>query len=119
MFQTCRIASVMARGMIGLLAFFVLSSTALAAVLPQSFPPPRRVVVCPGTVSVGQQGEQVSRLQRELNREGFRGPDGGLLLVNGRFDDRTLFAVKRFQLKHHLSVDGVVRAQMWQLAGQC
>lgn len=55
------------------------------------------------TLKYGDTGEQVKRLQRCLNKIGKAG-----LTVDGSFGPGTLKAVKAFQKKYKLEVDGVV-----------
>lgn len=50
----------------------------------------------------------VKKLQRLLRAVGYKS-----VSVNGRYDLRSRIAVRRFQRKHHLPIDGVVGARTW------
>jgi peptidoglycan hydrolase-like protein with peptidoglycan-binding domain len=50
----------------------------------------------------GVTGADVERLQGDLSRLGYQ------IAVNGVFDEATENAVKKFQLDHNLTVDGIV-----------
>jgi peptidoglycan hydrolase-like protein with peptidoglycan-binding domain len=113
-------------------AFTLSSSTASAATLQT---PPRRPApqqgnrapapqpvnqnTCSSTFGNGTQGAPVQVLQRYLNQQGFKGANGRPLPTNGSFDAQTQFAVKQFQLRHHLPPNGVVGPAFWQLLGPC
>ena len=60
----------------------------------------------------GVKGEDVKALQKKLNALGL---DAGA--VDGDFDDQTEGAVKAYQLRQGLLVDGEVGAITWQLMG--
>lgn len=60
------------------------------------------------TLRVNSRGADVTRLQRELKAAGFN-PGG----VDGAFGPNTLKAVKAYQRKYHLDVDGVVGPRTW------
>jgi hypothetical protein len=51
----------------------------------------------------------IRRAQRLLRAVNLNAP------LNGRYDLRTRRAVRRFQKKHHLVVDGVLRPGVWRL----
>lgn len=52
---------------------------------------------------------QVKNLQRILNACGYKGKDGKVLVVDGIFGDNTEYALKSWQKKHGLKVDGVFK----------
>jgi len=52
--------------------------------------------------SLGDSGDAVKDLQRRLTQAGC------LVRADGRFNETTVSAVKKFQKKHNLDVDGVV-----------
>jgi len=52
--------------------------------------------------SFGDSGDAVKSLQRDLTRAGC------LVRADGRFNEATVSAVKKFQKKHNLDVDGVI-----------
>jgi peptidoglycan hydrolase-like protein with peptidoglycan-binding domain len=54
----------------------------------------------------GSRGSAVAALQRRLG-----------VTADGWFGPRTQAAVKRFQVRHHLPVTGVVRARTWRVLG--
>jgi peptidoglycan hydrolase-like protein with peptidoglycan-binding domain len=70
----------------------------------------RRIMPNPGqpTISPGDTGEAVRRLQRALRRT----PNLGLI-VNGTFDSPTETAVKEFQESAGLVIDGIVGPLTW------
>ena len=55
----------------------------------------------------GDQGSDVKSLQQKLNKVGIKDPNGGKLEEDGSFGDNTLYAVKVFQQKYGLEVDGL------------
>jgi peptidoglycan hydrolase-like protein with peptidoglycan-binding domain len=107
------------------LTYFAFSSTtALAAERPGSQPtttqkPPAQKLVCPPTVRYNDRGDAVRKLQTALNKQAIKDSHGHPLKGNGVFDKATLEAVKNFQAKHHLKVDGVAGPDVWRLLGQC
>ena len=58
---------------------------------------------------------QIKTLQRLLNWLGYRDRSGSTLKVNGKFDAATEYAVKVYQEKHELEVDGIVGEKTWKL----
>ncbi|MEM9541505.1 MAG: peptidoglycan-binding protein [Cyanobacteria bacterium P01_E01_bin.42] len=58
----------------------------------------------------GMRGEAVRRLQERLRRLGILSGE-----VDGIFGEQTLEAVKTFQQRNNLTVDGVVGAQTWEI----
>lgn len=60
-----------------------------------------------GTVKYGARGDSVSELQRLLNQNGFA------LSVDGIFGDKTLQAVRDYQTRTGLAVDGIVGTNTW------
>lgn len=72
----------------------------------------RRVANRPSThprLAHGSHGTDVEDLQRRLNDDGANPP----LAVDGRFFDLTRTAVREFQGRHGLTVDGVVGLRTW------
>ena len=59
------------------------------------------------TVQYGSSGEEVKKLQKELNKYGYK------LDVDGQFGSKTQSAVKDYQKKNNLSVDGIVGKNTW------
>ena len=55
----------------------------------------------------GSQGEQVKKLQQELNKYGYK------LDVDGQFGTKTQAAVRDYQKNNGLSVDGIVGKNTW------
>lgn len=55
----------------------------------------------------GSTGKQVGYLQKDLNYLGFKGKDGKSLTVDEDFGTNTEYAVRAFQKKHGLVVDGI------------
>lgn len=58
---------------------------------------------------------QVKTVQRILNYLGFNGKDGKKLTVDGVFSDNLDYAVKAYQKKYNLTVDGIVGEKTWKL----
>lgn len=59
------------------------------------------------TLSYGSSGEEVKELQKALNSAGYS------LDVDGKFGSKTQSAVKSYQQKNGLSVDGIVGVNTW------
>ena len=59
------------------------------------------------TIRYGSYGSDVSRLQKELNKHGYK------LEVDGGYGKKTQAAVKDYQRKHGLAVDGVAGQDTW------
>lgn len=55
----------------------------------------------------GDQGSDVKSLQQKLNKIGIKDSNGNKLEEDGSFGDATLYAVKVFQQKYGLEVDGL------------
>ena len=58
-------------------------------------------------VSYGSQGESVKKLQRLLNQGGYKLDEDGI------FGDKTMSAVRDYQKKNGLAVDGIVGNNTW------
>ena len=63
----------------------------------------------------GMKVESVKRLQILLNGLGYTDKDGKKLEVDGSFGSKTDWAVRDFQAKKKLLIDGVVGAKTWTL----
>ena len=59
------------------------------------------------TLKNGSKGTQVKYLQQDLNYLGFKGTDGKQLTIDGVIGNNVIYALKQFQIKYKLSVDGV------------
>lgn len=69
--------------------------------------PPAGSSEIPETVKLGSRGDAVKRLQMLLNANGAR------LATDGIFGRMTDAAVRAYQRKHELAVDGIVGAKTW------
>ena len=59
------------------------------------------------TISYGSSGSDVKKLQETLNNHGYN------LVVDGQFGSKTQAAVRDYQSKNGLAVDGIVGANTW------
>ncbi len=59
------------------------------------------------TLQYGSSGSEVKKLQQELNKNGYK------LDVDGQFGSKTQAAVRDYQKKNGLSVDGIVGKNTW------
>lgn len=59
------------------------------------------------TISYGSSGSDVKKLQESLNNHGYN------LVVDGQFGSKTQAAVRDYQSKNGLAVDGIVGANTW------
>ncbi|EGJ30858.1 MULTISPECIES: peptidoglycan-binding domain-containing protein [Moorena] len=65
------------------------------------------------TLRPGQQGDKVRILQKLLLKKyGYRQKQ---VPLDGTYNDGTVAAIKKFQLKNSLSADGIVGPQTWKL----
>lgn len=62
------------------------------------------------TVKYGSRGEDVTFLQQRLTAKGY-----GLGSIDGIFGNKTLEAVKAFQIENGLTVDGIVGVNTWAM----
>lgn len=73
-----------------------------------SDPKPTYDIEYNGKITRGAQGNRVKQIQQRLTElHYFDGP------ISGNYMNRTIDAVKAFQEKHHLTVDGIVGADTW------
>lgn len=68
--------------------------------------PPKLASATPN-LKKGSKGKQVEYLQEDLNYLGFKGKDGKKLTVDRDFGTNTDYAVRTFQKKYGLTVDGI------------
>lgn len=68
-----------------------------------------------GNVKSGTKGNDVKLLQRLLKSNGFRGADGKLLTIDGDCGTNTVYAIKSYQKKKGLSVDGIAGPATWKI----
>ena len=61
----------------------------------------------------GAKGEEVKTLQRLLNALGFKGKTNKSLTVDGDMGSQTDFALREYQAKSGLTVDGIVGQKTW------
>ena len=59
------------------------------------------------TIKNGTKGTQAKYLQQDLNYLGFKGKDGKKLTVDSDFGTNSVYALKQFQKKYKLTVDGI------------
>lgn len=64
-----------------------------------------------GYVNVPAQVKMLQRLLRDIQ---YKGKDGKVLTINSKFDANTDYAVRQFQKKNGLTVDGIVGAATWK-----
>ena len=72
-----------------------------------TFPKVNKPTIAKPTLKNGSKGTQVKYLQKDLNYLGFKGADGKQLTVDGVIGNNVIYALKQFQIKYKLSVDGV------------
>ena len=65
-----------------------------------------------GYVNVPAQVKMLQRLLRDIQ---YKGKDGRELTINSKFDQNTDYAVRAFQKKNKLTVDGIVGPATWKL----
>lgn len=99
-------------------------STPTAGVTPTKPPtvkptPTPKPKPCPATIQDGSKGTLVTTLQKELNARGMKGSDGKVLTVDGDFGANTVAAVKSWQSREKISVDGIVGPDTWRTLGNC
>lgn len=86
---------------------------------PKPTPTATPKLVCPPTIQYGSTGSWVKTLQQELNARGMKGADGKTLTVDGDFGSNTQYAVKSWQTREKIGVDGVVGPITWHTLGNC
>ena len=62
----------------------------------------------------GDEGDTALALQRILKAAGYKGADGKALTLDGDFGANTQYAVRQFQKRYGLTVDGVVGEKTWR-----
>lgn len=67
-----------------------------------------------GNVQNGSKGNDVKLLQRLLKSNGFKGKDGKNLTIDGECGTNTVYAIKAYQTKKGLSVDGCAGPATWK-----
>ena len=67
-----------------------------------------------GNVQNGSKGNDVKLLQRLLKSNGFKGKDGKNLTIDGECGTNTVYAIKTYQTKKGLSVDGCAGPATWK-----
>lgn len=70
--------------------------------------------VAVGNVQNGSKGNDVKLLQRLLKSNGFKGKDGKNLTIDGECGTNTVYAIKKYQTKKGLSVDGCAGPATWK-----
>lgn len=65
------------------------------------------IIISYSTLQYGSSGSEVKKLQKELNKNGYK------LDVDGQFGSKTQAAVRDYQKKNGLSVDGIVGKNTW------
>lgn len=73
---------------------------------PKKDKPPKLASATPN-LKKGSVGTQVKYLQKDLKYLGFKGKDGKTLIADGDFGTNTEYALRAFQDKYKLSVDGI------------
>ena len=68
-----------------------------------------------GKTGYSNNATQVMTIQRLLNAMGYKGKDGKALAVDGDFGVNTDYAVRAYQKKKNVAVDGVVGPVTWKL----
>jgi RHS repeat-associated protein len=68
-------------------------------------------------IAYGSGGYDVEQIQQFLRTNGYLGKDGKPITVDGDFGINTQFAVKTFQKRRGLTVDGLVGDKTWQAMG--
>lgn len=66
------------------------------------------------TVQSGSTGNDVKLLQRLLKSNGCKGKDGNNLKIDGSCGDNTVYAIKAYQKKKKLEVDGCAGNETWK-----
>lgn len=81
------------------------NSSAIAT--KSSTPSTKTPTVAKPTIKMGSKGTQVNYLQKDLNYLSIKGADNKKLTVDGSAGANTIHAVKQFQKKYKLTVDGI------------
>lgn len=106
---------------VGYSSYWGMNISGYVAPVGGSSPPP-----CPATIQNGSTGSLVVTLQRDLNYDYSHKVFGNTpynfsppLATDGQFGPLTENAVKDFQTKKGLSVDGIVGPHTWHALGAC
>ena len=68
----------------------------------------KRSAIPVSTYNKGSSGANVKKLQKRLKQLGYKGKNGKALSIDGIYGSNTEYAVKQFQKKNKLVVDGIV-----------
>lgn len=67
-----------------------------------------------GNVQKGSKGNDVKLLQRLLKSNGMKGKDGKALTIDGDAGTNTDYAIRQYQKKNGLTVDGCAGPKTWK-----
>lgn len=67
-----------------------------------------------GNVKNGSKGNDVKLLQRLLKSNACKGSDGKVLVIDGDCGANTVYAIKTYQAKNRLAVDGIAGPATWK-----
>lgn len=80
---------------------------------PEAKPAVRTTEVTLELLERGSRGAQVKTLQRLLKQLGYKDKGGKVLAIDGSFGPATDYAVRKFQKKSGIGVDGIVGTKTW------
>lgn len=66
------------------------------------------------TVKVNDKGDDVKLMQRLLKSYGYKDKKGHVLELDGIAGESTIYALKKYQTKHDLTVDGICGSKTWK-----
>ena len=111
--NTTAIGEAIAKGVCRAFGASYVSGSGATAAKPEAGPAVQTIKVTLDQLERGSRGTQVKTLQRLLKQLGYKDSAGKVLAIDGSFGPATDYALRKFQKKSGVSVDGIVGTKTW------